>query len=519
MNDEYQANSQIFSSTNQMKITDDINSSQIQTKFNSIEPSSRPVTNDSSTTHHNTNSINTLTRTPSLILSLSRKPFSTSKLSEINSHLLSTNDEYALGIPSSINQLDNQTTEIPQITPSLISQRLKKHSTTQTYDKSSTILNLSTDEINTLHKLSKTINNIIQKETTHSNTTETIKMEDPLAIPSTEHYKISKRTKERYQRQRQIINIAKQALKPAFKQHHITKEQYKKIMKKVVTKATFSKKIDHKWINKSINAYMLLFIIFFIILISVILFKLHDRLTFQRGRLQRPYDRTSNKALTQMGTDQFIELSFGTVHYIYHPTSSSSSSLPLNVFVHGYSTPMEMWQDVFQALVKDNQPCLVYDLYGRGWSDSPHVPMNIDIFVCQLAELLYALNLPYKDYNLYGVSMGGAIIQRFTELYPSKVRKLILCCSAGLKLVKPSKILLFILSMPIIGPIAFKYSMQNTNEKRNRSEWAFPDSDKRQQYMKLFRSGWQQHPGYLRALLSTVTNFDFESSIKSIESI
>ncbi|CAF1369822.1 unnamed protein product [Adineta steineri] len=256
MNDEYQANSQIFSSTNQMKITDDINSSQIQTKFNSIEPSSRPVTNDSSTTHHNTNSINTLTRTPSLILSLSRKPFSTSKLSEINSHLLSTNDEYALGIPSSINQLDNQTTEIPQITPSLISQRLKKHSTTQTYDKSSTILNLSTDEINTLHKLSKTINNIIQKETTHSNTTETIKMEDSLAIPSSEHYKISKRTKERYQRQRQIINIAKQALKPAFKQHHITKEQYKKIMKKVVTKATFSKKIDHKWINKSINAYV-----------------------------------------------------------------------------------------------------------------------------------------------------------------------------------------------------------------------------------------------------------------------
>ncbi|CAF4450332.1 unnamed protein product, partial [Adineta steineri] len=57
---------------------------------------------------------------------------------------------------------------------------------------------------------------------------------------------------------------------------------------------------------------MLLFIIFFIILIFVILFKLHDRLTFQRGRLQRPYDRTSNKALTQMGTDQFIELSFGT---------------------------------------------------------------------------------------------------------------------------------------------------------------------------------------------------------------
>ncbi|CAF4300297.1 unnamed protein product, partial [Adineta steineri] len=143
MNDEYQANSRMLSSTNQIKITDDTNSLQIQTKFNSIEPSSLPVTNDSLTAHNNPNSINqqienTLTRTPSLVLSLSRKPFLSSKFSEINSHRLSTNDEYALDIPSSINQLDNQTTEIPQITPSLISQRLKKHSTTQTYDKSST---------------------------------------------------------------------------------------------------------------------------------------------------------------------------------------------------------------------------------------------------------------------------------------------------------------------------------------------------------------------------------------------
>jgi pimeloyl-ACP methyl ester carboxylesterase len=218
-----------------------------------------------------------------------------------------------------------------------------------------------------------------------------------------------------------------------------------------------------------------------------------------------------------MGADQFIELSFGTVHYIYHP--SSSSTLPLNIFVHGYSTPMEMWQDIFQSLVQDNQPCLVYDLYGRGWSDSPDIPMNIDIFVCQLAELLYALNLPYDQYNLFGVSMGGAIIQRFTELYPRKISKLILCCSAGINLVKPSKFLMFILSLPILGSMAFKFVMQRGNEKKDRLQWAFPDRGKYDAYKRLFRSGWQQHPGYLRALYSTVTNFDFESSSKSIEFI
>ncbi|UJR22485.1 hypothetical protein I4U23_025538 [Adineta vaga] len=260
---------------------------------------------------------------------------------------------------------------------------------------------------------------------------------------------------------------------------------------------------------------MFLLVLFLILVVYIVFFKLYDRLAFQSGRLSRSYDRTSTIPITRMGRDQFIELSFGTVHYIYH-SSSSASATPLNIFVHGYSTPMEMWQDIFQALVNDNQSCLVFDLYGRGWSDSPDVPMDIDIFVCQLAELLYALDLPHEKYNLYGVSMGGAIIQRFTELYPSKVSKLILCCSGGLGLVKPLKIFFFILSIPLLGPMLFKFIMQRGNEKKDRLQWAFPDDDKYKEYKRLFRSGWQQHPGYLRALFSTVTNFDFEASLKSV---
>ena len=255
----------------------------------------------------------------------------------------------------------------------------------------------------------------------------------------------------------------------------------------------------------------------FIVLICMVIFKFRHHLTFQRGRLIRPYDKNSTISITKMGPDQFIELSFGTVHYVYH--SSTSSSSPLNIFVHGYSTPMEIWQDIFLALVDDKQPCLVYDLYGRGWSDSPDIPMTIDVFVCQLAELLYALNLPYKKYNLFGVSMGGAIVQRFAELYPSRVSKLVLCCSAGLKLVKLPKLLMFILSMPILGPTLYKFRLQRENDKKNRSQWAYPDGERYEQYKKLFKSGWQQHPGYLRALYSTLRNFDFESSLATVKSV
>ena len=244
-----------------------------------------------------------------------------------------------------------------------------------------------------------------------------------------------------------------------------------------------------------------------------LVYKFRERLAFQYGRLTRSYD---SMKISRMGKNQFIELSFGKVHYIY---SSSSSSSTLNIFVHGFSIPMEIWQDIFQSFVNDNQPCLIFDLYGRGYSDAPAVPMNVDLFVSQLAELLYALNLPYEKYNLFGVSMGGVIVQRFTELYPSKVSKLILCCSAGLNNVPPSKYLKLILSIPILGPLLFKIFMSRSDSKTVRSQWAYPDSDKYHTYIQLFRDACKQHPGYLRSLFSTVFNFNFNSMLNSIESI
>ncbi|CAF5110812.1 unnamed protein product, partial [Rotaria sp. Silwood1] len=40
------------------------------------------------------------------------------------------------------------------------------------------------------------------------------------------------------------------------------------------------------------------------------IYKFRERFTFKYGRLSRPYNEASTVDLTQMGTDQFIELSF-----------------------------------------------------------------------------------------------------------------------------------------------------------------------------------------------------------------
>ncbi|CAF1128310.1 unnamed protein product [Rotaria magnacalcarata] len=249
------------------------------------------------------------------------------------------------------------------------------------------------------------------------------------------------------------------------------------------------------------------------------IYKYREHFTFPGGRLSRPYCPASQIALTCMGTDQFVELSFGKVHYIYRPSTTVTSSSKLNIFVHGFSIPMEIWQSVFQKVVNDNHSCLIFDLYGRGWSDAPFLPMNVDLFVSQLAELLYALNLPYEKYNLFGVSMGAVIVQRFTELYPSKVSKLILCSGAGLNVLRPPMFLISILSIPIVGPILFRLTMQQNDSKMVRAQWAYPEKDEYEQFKRLFQLACKQHPGYLRSLYSTIFDFNFQLSSKSIESI
>ncbi len=61
--------------------------------------------------------------------------------------------------------------------------------------------------------------------------------------------------------------------------------------------------------------------------------------------------------------------------------------------------------------------------------------------------------------------------------------------------------------------------MARDDNKRIRSQWAFPDKDQYKRYIKLFQEACKEHPGYLRSLLSTIFYFDFESGFKLVESI
>ena len=95
---------------------------------------------------------------------------------------------------------------------------------------------------------------------------------------------------------------------------------------------------------------------------------------------------------------------------------------PPVIIVHGGTLGSLAYQGYAPPLVKDGWRVIIYDQYGRGFSDRPHTPLGIDMFITQLNDLLDHLNIDQA--HLFGVSMGGAVIARFGATHGARVRSL-----------------------------------------------------------------------------------------------
>ncbi|KAM5534445.1 hypothetical protein V8D89_011912 [Ganoderma adspersum] len=101
------------------------------------------------------------------------------------------------------------------------------------------------------------------------------------------------------------------------------------------------------------------------------------------------------------------------------------------VLIHGLSVPAIIWKDVAPKLVAKGYRVLLYDLYGRGYSDAPHTTYDAKLYTTQLALLLQYVG--WSKANIVGVSMGGGIAAAFGAQFPHLVDdKVVLIASAGL---------------------------------------------------------------------------------------
>ncbi|MEP2144745.1 MAG: alpha/beta hydrolase [Paracoccaceae bacterium] len=142
---------------------------------------------------------------------------------------------------------------------------------------------------------------------------------------------------------------------------------------------------------------------------------------------------------------QFVTLSKGVTYYDWLGPARG----PVAVCVHGLTTPSFVWRGLARGLALMGYRVLIYDLYGRGYSDRPKGKQDTGFFLDQLDELLADQGVT-DEITLIGYSMGGAIATSFAAQNPGKIRQLILIAPAGFEVAR-SHLMNFAINTPFLG--------------------------------------------------------------------
>jgi pimeloyl-ACP methyl ester carboxylesterase len=192
----------------------------------------------------------------------------------------------------------------------------------------------------------------------------------------------------------------------------------------------------------------------------------------------------------------YINLSEGTTHI---DLGGPAKGRPV-VLIHGFSVPYFIWDPTFVGLASAGFRVLRYDLFGRGFSDRPVLNYNLNFFVRQLSDLLDGLK--FKEVDLIGLSMGGAIASAFTVRSPKRVNRLVLIDPIGV-VPMPLSLLYRAAIMPGISELILGLASTKRILRGLASDFFDPT------HVRLFQDQYltqMQIKGFKRAILSTVRN-------------
>lgn len=108
------------------------------------------------------------------------------------------------------------------------------------------------------------------------------------------------------------------------------------------------------------------------------------------------------------------------IHYL---DVGGPANIPL-ILIHGMTFDHQMWNPQIEIL-KDKYRVIAYDIRGHGKSGVGDGQYTYKLFVSDLIALMDYLQI--KQAVLCGLSMGGAIAIRAFEMYPHRIKALILC--------------------------------------------------------------------------------------------
>jgi pimeloyl-ACP methyl ester carboxylesterase len=109
-----------------------------------------------------------------------------------------------------------------------------------------------------------------------------------------------------------------------------------------------------------------------------------------------------------------------------------AGSGPAILVLHGWGGSSNSWIKVQEILAKKGFKVVVPDLPGFGKSATPKDSWGIKAYTDFVLSFVKKIEL--EDFFLIGHSFGGRISIRLAAYYPKKIKKLILCDAAGIKL-------------------------------------------------------------------------------------
>ena len=151
----------------------------------------------------------------------------------------------------------------------------------------------------------------------------------------------------------------------------------------------------------------------------------------------------------EKGPGKLALLSQGTTHYTWLGPERG----PIAVCIHGLTTPSFVWRGLARGLALMGFRVLVYDLYGRGYSETVMGRQDAAFFLTQFDDLLTHENVT-EPVTLLGYSMGGAIAAHVTAAQPERVNQLILLAPAGMQELVTGH-LKWARDLPVIGDWLF----------------------------------------------------------------
>jgi pimeloyl-ACP methyl ester carboxylesterase len=225
--------------------------------------------------------------------------------------------------------------------------------------------------------------------------------------------------------------------------------------------------------------------------------------------IYRGETRDLDDAAREAAGGAFLRLPDGRTHY---ELAGPDTGTPV-VLVHGFSVPYFIWDPTFEALRSAGRRVLRYDLFGRGYSDRPHVHYSIDLFVHQLSSLVDALKIQQVD--LVGLSMGGAIAAAFTVRYPTRVRQLALIDPVGTEAM-PLNVFYKVALIPGISEIIL--GLLGTDKMVESLAGDFFDPSEVERFRSRYRTQ-MQFRGFQRAIVSTLRNKAVAGSPRTFEQL